>query len=272
MNRFSFYIILILIFLGLSRGLPLNKKDLPYIPNENYLPHHFKEIPPFSVILVGTTTTGIIIKSYFHKYKIIFPNKRQQLLTVRVSKEFNQKNEDNIGMAIFQQNSKKENLLTPMPPGSVFIGSPTFGSWVTKRIHRSQQNANVIANGLSTANVSNVVNGGGNNNINNPNDIEEEENAKKIWRFHRSYQHLVKSAGLENFEISYAFHQKAQVFLSQGLAFHGLNDEFGTNRIVTKNFLSHSSLINQSDQVSSPIEFNDFIKKLLKIRSKWTTL
>ncbi|MBF0205622.1 MAG: hypothetical protein HQK53_01900 [Oligoflexia bacterium] len=130
MSKFSIYILLILTFLGLSQG-PYNKNRPLYITSERSLPRIFKEIPPFSVVLVDAFSTGIIIRSHYHKYRLITPNKHPQTAILQVSKDFFDRNVSNIGMAIYQQNLKKENILVPMPPIAIYIGLNAYGHWVS---------------------------------------------------------------------------------------------------------------------------------------------
>ena len=128
MNKLSIYILFILIFLGLSKSISISKKGTDYIEDKNALEKHIHG-NMVSLILLDYFETGIFIKSYYHKYKIISDYKPPHFFTVRVSQDFKKQNERNIGMSIFRRNSKNETFTTPLPPGFLFIGNPSYGTW-----------------------------------------------------------------------------------------------------------------------------------------------
>ena len=130
MNKVSLYIVLILIFLGLSKGFSPSSQGKPYVFNEQIFPTLI-EGGPLTVVLVDSFEAGFLIKTYFQRYLIIHGFKSPETLVVRTSKSFYEKNLRNIGMSLFRRkDSMKKLSLTPMPPGSLFIGDPTYGKWV----------------------------------------------------------------------------------------------------------------------------------------------
>lgn len=129
MSKASLYILLILIFLGLSKGFYPTSKGKPYVHNEFNFPNLI-EGGPITLILEDTFEAGFLMKTYFQRYKLIHGFKLPETLIVRASKEFYLKNKKNIGMSLFRRkNSTKTLGLTPMPPGILYIGDPTYGSW-----------------------------------------------------------------------------------------------------------------------------------------------
>ncbi|MBF0362632.1 MAG: hypothetical protein HQK49_16550 [Oligoflexia bacterium] len=133
MNKISIYILLILLYLGFSKGTFSTFKDeFPLIANESAFSSYFKEQDPFSIILLDYIETGFVIKTYIHKYKIIWPHGESQIVIARVSKEFFSKHMDNIGLSIFRKNSKNEESFTPLPPFAMFVGDPFYGHWSGK--------------------------------------------------------------------------------------------------------------------------------------------
>lgn len=130
MNKFIIYGLLILAYLTLSKGFSPNEFGVKYIKNNEDL---VKLIPgaPVSLILTDIHSTGLLIKTYYHKYKIIYGFQSYEELIVRTSRNFTEENKPFLGMSTFRRykENNKENF-TPMPPGSVFIGNKNFGNWV----------------------------------------------------------------------------------------------------------------------------------------------
>ncbi|OUR96219.1 hypothetical protein A9Q84_07625 [Halobacteriovorax marinus] len=129
MNKISIYILLILIYLGLSKSFSPSEKKAPYIPNEKVFPSYFYGAP-ISIILLESFQTGFLIKTFFQKYKIIHGFKHPETLIVRTSYSFWEKNKKNVGMSIFRRGERKNTeSLIPMPPGILYIGDPAYGHW-----------------------------------------------------------------------------------------------------------------------------------------------
>jgi len=132
MNKFSLYLILILIYLGLSKSFSPSENKITYIKNEKVFSNFFPT-PPVSIILIDHFQTGFLIKTYFQKYRIIHGFKEPYEMVVRTSRQFWKKNYDNLGMSIFRKSEDDGRIqYSPMPPGSLFIGNPAYGTWEYK--------------------------------------------------------------------------------------------------------------------------------------------
>lgn len=129
MNKISVYILLILIYLGLSKSFSPSEKKAPYIPNERVFSSFFYGAP-LSIILLDSFQTGFLIKTYFQKYKVVHGFKHPETIIVRTSYSFWQKNLPNIGMSIFRRGERQSTeSRVPMPPGLLYIGDPAYGHW-----------------------------------------------------------------------------------------------------------------------------------------------
>jgi hypothetical protein len=107
-----------------------NEYGINYIHNNESLS---RLVPgaPVSVLLTDIHSTGFLIKTYYHKYKIIYGFQSFEELIVRTSRAFSKKNAKNIGLSVFRRyrENDRENF-TALPPGSIFIGDKNFGNWV----------------------------------------------------------------------------------------------------------------------------------------------
>lgn len=131
MNKISIYILLILIYLGLSKSFAPLEKGTVYIPNERVFFDIF-ENSPISVILKENLETGFMIKSYYQKYLIVHSFKQPENITIRTTKEFWKKNQNNIGMSLFRRGDTPASLSSiPAPPGTLLIGDLSYGRWKT---------------------------------------------------------------------------------------------------------------------------------------------
>lgn len=132
MNRFVLYGILLLSYLTLSKSFSPDEFGRKYIKaNEDLI----ELVPgaPVTMILIDIHSTGFVIKTYYHKYKIIYGFQSYEELIVRTSKQFSQKYKDFIGMSVFRRSRDNNQVdFTPLPPGSIFIGNKSFGNWVKK--------------------------------------------------------------------------------------------------------------------------------------------
>lgn len=129
MNSFSIYILLILIFLGLSKSFSPSEQRAKFIKNENVFSSHFYG-SPISVILEEEYQTGFLIKTYFQKYRVIHGFKAPDSIVVRTTYKFWQKNQKNIGMSLFRRGEKDQSDSTAvLPPGSLYLGDPAYGHW-----------------------------------------------------------------------------------------------------------------------------------------------
>ncbi len=129
MNKLSLYVLLILLFLGLSKSFSLSSQQTVFVPNINVLPS-LKNGAPISLILVDMYDAGFLIKTYYLKFKVIHGFKSAETLVVRTHVKFWEENKNNIGMSLFRRHERDEKESTvPLPPGSIFIGNQAFGSW-----------------------------------------------------------------------------------------------------------------------------------------------
>ncbi len=129
MKKITYYLILVLIFLGLSNSLAPIQQNTPYVQSEQVLPGMFPGAP-LSLILVDTFYTGVFIKTYYLKLLVFHGFKRSDIYVVRTPKEYWKTTQNYFGMALFQRGElRNSENLTPSPPGSLFIGDPSFGGW-----------------------------------------------------------------------------------------------------------------------------------------------
>jgi len=132
MNKFIIYGLLLLAYLTLSKGFSPNEFGVKYVKSNDDL---IQLIPgsPVSLILTDIHSTGFLIKTYYHKYKIVYGFQSYEELIVRTSRKFTEQNTHFLGMSTFRRYKEgKKQDFTPMPPGSVFIGNKSFGNWVRK--------------------------------------------------------------------------------------------------------------------------------------------
>ncbi len=129
-NKISTYTFLILIFLGISTTLYKSNKINKYILNEHTYSNYFNEAP-LSLILIDYFSTGLLIKTYYHKYKLIRPFGTPYITTFIVSKKFWEKNSSNLGMSLYRkEHDEIEESTLPMPPGILYLGDLSYGSWI----------------------------------------------------------------------------------------------------------------------------------------------
>jgi hypothetical protein len=135
MNRIAFYVLLILCYLGLSKSFSPTELGVSFINNAEEIGEIVQGYP-LTVVLTDMHSTGFIIKTHYHKYKVIYGFRGAEEIVVRASKKFTIKNKHNLGMSIFRRNSKVSiDNTTPLPPGSIFVGDPAFGRWKKKNWH-----------------------------------------------------------------------------------------------------------------------------------------
>ncbi len=208
MNKFSVYILLVLIFLGLSKSFSPSEQRILYIENEHVYSTFFKGAP-LEVILVDYFKAGFIIKTYFHRYKIVHGFKNPEFVTVRVSKKFWNKNKDHVGMSLFRRREIDNNEnMTPLPPGALFVGDPSFGFW--------------------------------------EDDIKQN---KHFWVFHRAYKNFPNFFTWGEFVPDKDFYKALTVHMGQDKVFFGLNNEFGSNSPLTRKMYPQSRAFVQVDRI-----------------------
>ncbi len=128
LNNVVIYILLLLVYLGLSKSLSPSEYGVNYVHNTESL-SKLIGAGPASVILTDIHSTGFIIKTYYHKYKVVYGFQSYEEIIARVSGQFNDKNQKNIGLSIFRRYQDERITDTPLPPGTIFIGDRNFGSW-----------------------------------------------------------------------------------------------------------------------------------------------
>lgn len=130
MNRISLYTLLILLFLGFSKSLSPSAQKTIFVQNERVFSGLFSG-SPLSLILIDEFQAGFLIKTYYLKFKIIHDRfNKYEVVVVRTSKDFWEKNKMNVGMSLFRRSERDQNESTiPMPPGTLFIGDKAFGGW-----------------------------------------------------------------------------------------------------------------------------------------------
>lgn len=127
-NKIIIYVCLIFLYLGLSKSLSPSELGISYVTNEESLSELIRGAP-LSVILTDTHATGFIIKTHYHKYRVVYGFQTYEELIVRVSRNFMLQHQEHIGLSIMHRNSENIADFTPLPPGSVFIGDRSFGNW-----------------------------------------------------------------------------------------------------------------------------------------------
>lgn len=132
MNKVIVYILLVLAYLGLSKSLSPSELGVNYVFNQKAL-EKLVGNGPVTVILTDIHSTGFLIKTYYHKYKIVYGYQQSydELIT-RTSSQFKEKHEKHIGLSIFRRYEDGSVDFTALPPGSIFIGDKNFGNWKMK--------------------------------------------------------------------------------------------------------------------------------------------
>lgn len=129
MNKISIFVLLILVYLGISKSFSPSEKRTAYLSNELVFNNYFTG-EPVSVILLDSLSSGFLIKTYHHKYKIVHAFKIPEIITVRTSKKFWNENLENHGMSLFRRKERTlETSTVIMPPGALFLGDPAYGTW-----------------------------------------------------------------------------------------------------------------------------------------------
>lgn len=128
MGRVLYYVLLILIYLGIAKGLAPSEFGIDYIRSNRDLS---KLIPgaPITAVLIDTHSTGFIIKTYYQKYRVIYGFQTVEELIVKTSSNFAEISKAHIGLSLFRRDSQKTESFTPIPPGSLYIGNKEYGFW-----------------------------------------------------------------------------------------------------------------------------------------------
>lgn len=130
MGKISLYVLLILIYLGLAKSLRPDERRYYFKGYESLDKSAELFRPPTSVILLDSYSEGLMLKTYILKLRFIRVFSDNRDVTIKTSYKFWEQNAPNIGMSILRMDEGQERAdTTPLPPGSYFIGSFTFGSW-----------------------------------------------------------------------------------------------------------------------------------------------
>jgi hypothetical protein len=194
-NKVGVYIFLILIYLGVAKGLSNQSERDLYLKDEKVFANYFREAgAPVSIILQNYFTAGFFIKSHYHYYKIVYGFKKlPRFVIARVSKQFFESYRPYLGMSIYHKNSTDfEESLIPVPPGGPYVGDLAFGVWTFN------------------------------------------EEGEKIWSFYNAYSSFPQMFSWGKFRPNYEFHQRMKFNVKREQAFFGLNNEFGTDGDFTK--------------------------------------
>jgi hypothetical protein len=132
MSKLVIYLLLLLVYLGLSKSLSPSEYGVNYVFNKESL-SKLIGAGPASVILTDIHSTGFIIKTYYHKYKVVYGFQSYEEIIVRTSGTFSKKHLNHIGLSILRRYKDDKIDDTPLPPGSLFIGDRNFGSWKKNR-------------------------------------------------------------------------------------------------------------------------------------------
>lgn len=129
MHNISIYTLLVLVFLGLSKSFSKAERSTPFIKNERDFASIFTD-SPISVIFYDSMQAGLIIKTNFHRYRVVHAFKKPMLTTVRVSDSFYEKTKPYLGLTLFSRDDDAGEIsVTPLPPGGLFIGNTAYGHW-----------------------------------------------------------------------------------------------------------------------------------------------
>lgn len=129
MNKISLYILLILVYLGVSKSFSHSERGIHYIIDERVYANYFQG-SPLSLILVDSFKMGFLIKTYFQRYKVVHGFKHPEEIIIRTSRSFWEKNLSNEGMSLFRRSDRNNVESTiPLPPGSLYVGDASYGQW-----------------------------------------------------------------------------------------------------------------------------------------------
>lgn len=129
MNKISVYVFLVLLYLGLSKGLSPSEQKNEYIVNSDVLAANFQG-SPLSIILLDSFQAGLVIKTYYLKLKLIRVFQIPKIVVVRTTSEYWEEVRAYAGMSIFRRDNNLVESMLPLPPGSLFLGHSGFGKWV----------------------------------------------------------------------------------------------------------------------------------------------
>ncbi len=143
MDKVALYLLFLLIYVGLAKSLSINERGIISISDKQEIAKLIQD-SPMSIILINMHTTGFLVKSYYHKYSIVYGYKPAEKIIMKVSPAYYKTNKDFIGLSLLRRFSTGEVEFLPLPPGSLFLGNQAYGTWnrqsskeKTWRFHRA---------------------------------------------------------------------------------------------------------------------------------------
>ena len=102
------------------------------VPPIEKLKENLKDVPTYSIILEDMKEEGNFSSRYFHKYRVVLPEKAEAGTTDwwEVPKDYYRLNETFLGMTLAV---KREGTISSSasPPGYQYVGDPKYGKWRT---------------------------------------------------------------------------------------------------------------------------------------------
>ncbi len=131
MSKISIYLLLVLFYLGVSKSLNPSQQNTLFVKDKYALSNLFKG-RPISIILTDVEEVGLFMKTYLQKFLIIEGFEDSTEIIVRTPKAYFTENKKFIGLSVLRRGeTSKKTSLTPMPPGILFMGDPSYGYWRT---------------------------------------------------------------------------------------------------------------------------------------------
>ena len=129
MSKVLVYLLLILFYLGVSKSLNPSRNNTLFIKDKYALANYFNS-KPMSVILIDVKEVGLFMKTYLQKFLIIEGFDDSMEIVVKTPKKYFLENKKYIGLSVLRR-SEQSNYpsFTPMPPGILFMGDPSYGYW-----------------------------------------------------------------------------------------------------------------------------------------------
>ncbi|MDA8792792.1 hypothetical protein N9N67_06070 [Bacteriovoracaceae bacterium] len=133
MVKIILYISILLLYIILAKGFSPNQFGVKYVNNLNDISNLIEKAPA-SMYLIDQHSIGTFVKTYYQKYRIVYGDQTYRDLIVRVSSDFSQKSNRYIGMSLVNiENDEDPPILTPLPPGSIFLNNTKYGRWIYEK-------------------------------------------------------------------------------------------------------------------------------------------
>jgi len=87
-----------------------------------------KDVPSYSIILEDMKEEGNFRSSYYHKYRVMFPEETQTTDWMEVSADYYKTNESFLGMSLAVKKEGEANR-NVAPPGYQYVGDSRYGNW-----------------------------------------------------------------------------------------------------------------------------------------------